>query len=565
MYTKYFGFKEKPFTLTPNPRFIFLSKHHKEAFAHLLYGINSRYGFIELIGEVGTGKTTVLRTLLGQLQDKNYRTALIFNPSLTGVELLRSINTEFGIDASSPYANELLAVLNRFLLEENTNARTVVLVIDEAQNLDPATLEQIRLISNLETEDDKLIQIILAGQPELEQLLSKPELRQINQRIAVRYRLSPISMEETRDYIRHRMEVAGESGGVSFSRYAIKYIYLYTRGVPRMINILCDRALLIAYGDERRDISAGIISRAIREILNLPRNRFAPKHTVATLAAAVLVVLLAVMAVRWQPGRLTQLMGRSSALPAGVTMDRPQAEPAEKTPAKAPVKVSPSASSEAGRLSSVEQELLSYDQTSTHLHVLNALLSRWGAQPYAVAGVRLTTPDTFSRLAAKRGLRLTTFRGTLDEVIRFNLPFLAVTRVSGDLGAYCLAVTAVRGSSVTVSPALFGRSVLEKKELASLANGTFYLVWKNIGRIPVTITPGERRNEIGTLQRLLKQAGPYHGPFDGIYGDATAAAVREFQRSRGIAADDMVGELTLAALVSYDRSAGIPSLNVVNR
>ncbi|MDR3581407.1 MAG: AAA family ATPase [Oryzomonas sp.] len=559
MYTKYFGFKEKPFTLTPNPRFIFLSKHHKEAFAHLLYGINSHYGFIELIGEVGTGKTTVLRTLLGQLQDKNYRTALIFNPSLTGVELLRSINSEFGIDASSPYANELLAVLNRFLLEENTNGRTVVLVIDEAQNLDTATLEQIRLISNLETEDDKLIQIILAGQPELEQLLSKPELRQLNQRIAVRYRLSPISMEETRAYIRHRMEVAGESGGVSFSRYAIKYIYLYTRGVPRMINILCDRTLLIAYGDERRHISAGIVSRAIREILNLPRNRFVTRRASTTIAAAVMVVLLVFLAARLHPGHLRRLMGRSSALPGGATTERLAGESAEKTSAKESAKVSPAATSDGRQLSGVEQELLSYDQVSTHLHVLNALLSSWRVQPYAAAGVRLTTPDTFSRLAAKRGLRLTPFRGTLDEAIRFNLPFLAVTRVSGDLGAYCLAVTAFRGSSVTVSPALFGRSLLDKKELSSLANGTFYLVWKNIGHIPDTITPGERRIEIGTLQRLLRQAGPYHGPFDGIYGDATAAAVREFQRSRGIAADDMVGELTLAALVSYDRSAGVPS------
>jgi len=563
MYTRYFGFKEKPFTMTPNPRFIFLSKHHKEAFAHLLYGINSHYGFIELIGEVGTGKTTVLRTLLGQLQDKNYKTALIFNPSLTGVELLRSINSEYGIDASSPYANELLAVLNRFLLEENTNGRTVVLVIDEAQNLDPATLEQIRLISNLETEDNKLIQIILAGQPELENLLSRPELRQLNQRIAVRYRLSPISMEETRAYIGHRMEIAGESGGVSFSRCALKYIYLRTRGVPRKINILCDRALLIAYGDERRRISAGIVNQAIKEVLNLPRNRFVPRQAAITIAAAALAVLLVLAAAWWRPGRLLQTMGRTSALSSGVTTELPQVEAGGKHLVKASAKGVASATANGRQLSGVEQELLSYDQVSTHLHVLNALLERWGAQPYPSAGVSLTTPNSFSRLAAKRGLRLTLFRGTLDEAIRFDLPFLAVTRVSGDLGAFCLAVTAVQGSSVTVSPALFGRSVLDRKALASLANGTFYLVWKNKGSIPVTITPGERRKEVRTLQWLLKQAGPYQGPFDGIYGEATAAAVREFQHSRGIAADDMVGELTLAALVPYDRIAGntgIPSL-----
>jgi general secretion pathway protein A len=299
MYTNYFGFNEKPFTLTPNPRFIFLSDNHKEAFAHLLYGINHHHGFIELIGEVGTGKTTVLRTLLGQLQENNYRTALIFNPGLTSIELLRSINTEFGIDATSSYANELLAVLNRFLLEENAAGRTVVLVIDEAQNLDPSVLEQIRLISNLETEDDKLIQIILAGQPELEALLAKPELRQLDQRIAVRYRLTPLNMEETGAYIRHRMKVAGEPGGVSFSSCALKNIYLYTKGVPRLINILCDRALLMAYGDEHRNMNGNMVQRAIRELLNLPdKGRFS-KGVAAAIAAVALLTALAVVAVRW--------------------------------------------------------------------------------------------------------------------------------------------------------------------------------------------------------------------------------------------------------------------------
>src|ERR1035437_6570120 len=154
MYTRYFGFNEKPFTLKPNPRFIFLSKNHKEAFTHLLYGINNHYGFIELTGEVGTGKTTILRTLLGQLQDESYRTALIFSHCLTGIELLRSINTEFGLDSKSDYANELLSELNRFLLAETAAGRTVVLVIDEAQNLEPDVLEQLRLISNLDTEND---------------------------------------------------------------------------------------------------------------------------------------------------------------------------------------------------------------------------------------------------------------------------------------------------------------------------------------------------------------------------------------------------------------------------
>ncbi len=292
MYTKYFGFNEKPFTLTPNPRFIYLSKHHKEAFAHLLYGINNHYGFIELIGEVGTGKTTVLRTLLGQLNDDNYRYAMIFNPCLTGVELLRSINHEFGLHSESTFVNELLEDLNRFLLAENSRGVTVVLVIDEAQNLSPEILEQLRLISNLETENDKLIQIVLAGQPELSALLNLPKLRQLNQRIAVRYRLRPMSMDETRTYIRHRMVVAGETGGVSFSYSALKLIHLYTRGLPRLINILCDRALLVSYGDELRRISAGTIIRAIREILNV---RQARRYSLALAGITALIFLCTVL------------------------------------------------------------------------------------------------------------------------------------------------------------------------------------------------------------------------------------------------------------------------------
>jgi len=265
MYTRYYGFNEKPFTLTPNPRFIYLSKNHSEAIAHLLYGINNHYGFIELIGEVGTGKT--------QLAEESYRSALIFNPCLTGVELLRSINHEFGLHSVSKYASELLDELNRFLLKENARGITVILVIDEAQNLSAEILEQLRLISNLETENDKLIQIVLAGQPELSALLNLRELRQLNQRITVRYRLRSMSMDESRSYIRHRMVVAGETGGVYFSRFALKLIHLYARGLPRLINNLCDRALLIGYGDEQRCISAGIVTRAMRELLSIHQGR----------------------------------------------------------------------------------------------------------------------------------------------------------------------------------------------------------------------------------------------------------------------------------------------------
>jgi len=304
MYTKYYGFNEKPFTLTPNPRFLYLSKNHKEAFAHLLYGINNHYGFIELIGEVGTGKTTVLRTLLGKLAENNYRTALIFNPCLSAVELFRSINNEFGLNSKHEYASELLEELNRFLLKDNERGITVVLVIDEAQNLSKEILEQLRLISNLETENDKLIQIVLAGQPELSALLALPALRQLNQRISVRYRLQSMTMKETQAYIRHRMVVAGETGGVSFCHSAIILIHIYSKGLPRLINNLCDRALLIGYGDERRRITSGVVIRGIMELLNKPNSKQLSMAFFGLICILIIFIALSLSLRVWMPGKL---------------------------------------------------------------------------------------------------------------------------------------------------------------------------------------------------------------------------------------------------------------------
>jgi general secretion pathway protein A len=547
MYTKYFGFNEKPFTLTPNPRFIFLSKNHKEAFAHLLYGINNHYGFIELTGEVGTGKTTILRTLLGQLQDESYRTALIFSPCLTGIELLRSINTEFGLDSKSDYANELLSELNRFLLAETAAGRTVVLVIDESQNLEPDVLEQLRLISNLETENDKLIQIILAGQPELELLLGRPDLRQLNQRIAVRYKLCSLGMNETGSYLRQRMEVAGDTGGVSFSSFAITWIYLCTRGVPRLINILCDRALLIAYGDERRRITTGIIIRAMWELLTHSQGRRISPLSAGIIALAAMVCLAGI-AVRWLP---TSHFAQRSQPPASDTVTSgPAGEPQLTSSGKAP-------SLTTERL---KQEIRSYDQNDTHVQAFNAIAEQWGTRPIKVFSEGLDIPDMFRRIAAKRNLRVTLFMGSLDDVIRFDLPFVVVTRITGELGEYCYAVTSAKNGSLTISPALFDTATTSKNDIASIANGTFYLVWQNFGQIPDSISMGEKRFEIKALQRLLKQAGYYHNLIDGDYSTATARAVREFQQSMGITDNETLGELTLAALSRFDTNHKIPSL-----
>ena len=263
MYRDFFGFCEKPFTITPNPHFIYLSGNHREAFAHLLYGIDSHAGFIAMTGEVGTGKTTVLRTLLTQLDPEKYCSALIFNPCLSGDQLLASICREFGVDVDDQYSYGYLDALNHFLLAQHTAGKTVVLVVDEAQNLAPDVLEQVRMISNLETECDKLIQIVLAGQPELDDVLQRRDLRQLSQRITIRCRLTPMNRQDTGDYIRHRLRVSGCRIPGLFTAGAVKRIYRFSRGVPRLINILCEQALVLAWTQESCTVTPAIALRVI--------------------------------------------------------------------------------------------------------------------------------------------------------------------------------------------------------------------------------------------------------------------------------------------------------------
>ena len=265
MYCDYFGFSEKPFTITPNPHFVFLSTVHREAFARLLYGVDSHAGFISLTGEVGTGKTTMLRTLLTQLDPEKYTSALIFNPCMSGEQLLAGICREYGIEADEKNRSGYLDALNRYLIEQNGNGRTVVLVIDEAQNLAPDVLEQVRMISNLETERDKLIQIILAGQPELNTVLRRHDLRQLNQRITVRCRLTPMKLDDTVQYINHRLKIAGSRIPDIFSPAAIKRIYRFSAGIPRLINVACEQALVMAWTRDIRYISSSVAMEVIAE------------------------------------------------------------------------------------------------------------------------------------------------------------------------------------------------------------------------------------------------------------------------------------------------------------
>ncbi len=264
MYNEFYGFSESPFNITPDPRFLFFSRRHQEAFDHLVFGIQERKGFIQLTGEVGAGKTTLCRALLERLGSE-VRTALILNPCLTQTQLLRAILMELGIKARRDRAS-CLQDLNSFLLEQVAEGHDVVLIIDEAQDLGLDLLEQVRLLSNLETDQRKLLQIVLVGQPELRDQLSKRRLRQLRQRITVRYHLSPLNFDETEQYIHYRLHVAGGNSRPDFSRWALRRIHRYASGVPRLINAVCDKTLLCGYVKGTDHLRLRHVRRAIREL-----------------------------------------------------------------------------------------------------------------------------------------------------------------------------------------------------------------------------------------------------------------------------------------------------------
>jgi general secretion pathway protein A len=269
MYQRFYGFNEMPFNITPDPRFLYLSPTHQEALEHLIFGVQEKKGFIALIGEVGCGKTTLCRRFLNELDPAHYDTALILNPRVTETQMLKAILTELGETKLARSPSDLVAQMNRVLLERIARGRDIVLIIDEAQNLSIEVLEQIRLLSNLETDRQKLLQIVLIGQPELKTILARDELRQLRQRILVHYELAALSLSDTRHYIQHRLKQAGSNGRPTFTAWAYRAIHRYSQGIPRVVNNLCDKSMLAAYIEESDEINFWHVRRAIRDLANL--------------------------------------------------------------------------------------------------------------------------------------------------------------------------------------------------------------------------------------------------------------------------------------------------------
>jgi general secretion pathway protein A len=283
MYEEYYGFTEKPFSLTPDPKYLFKSASHASAFDLLQYAIRRREGFVVVTGDIGTGKTTLCRAILEQLDRKTF-TALVLNPFLSEEDLLRLILQDFGVVSRDEIKRgrlagvtkqELIETLNEFLLSLQPLRAQALLIIDEAQNLPLHVLEQIRILSNLETDKNKLLQIVLVGQSNLKDLLRRPDLRQLDQRVSIRYDLEPLSKDETSAYVVHRLAIAGGGAAVSFAPKALGYVHRYTGGIPRLINLLCDRALLGAYADRTNRVIAQYVAQAAQSLDLRPRRRSA--------------------------------------------------------------------------------------------------------------------------------------------------------------------------------------------------------------------------------------------------------------------------------------------------
>ncbi len=562
MYLEFYGFRENPFNLTPDPRFVFLSKTHREAFAHLLYGIQNRAGFIALTGEVGSGKTTVLRTFLSNLDADHYRTALIFNPLQSPRDLLQSINRELGIPPPTSPGESPLDALNQFLLRENASGRTVVLVVDESQDLAPAALEQVRLVSNLETDRAKLIQIVLAGQPELAQMLRRKEIRQLSQRIIVAYHLQPMDFQETVHYIMHRLKVAGARGGAFFSKWALKRIYRYSGGLPRLINAACDRALLVGFTLEASKITSRLAAEAIKDL---------KKETAfySRKGRMILIPLFVFLGVLLAAGLFFAGLGSSDPV---YYLSRlwgkggPQGEASLGTqePSRAMVAESGSTPESVGTreefLRAMVAELASISESESARRAFNVLAGLWKVEPIPEA-TPWKSSDGMERAALDRNLLLYRFSGNLGALLRIDYPASLELILPGVEGKRFLSLVGMKEEQIKIEPPVGGRSSLAFSEVEKYWSGRGFLLWKDPLNLLAKVSSGSKGEPIERFQDLLRETGVFRQPLTGIYGSETLSAVKKFQSLKGIEKDGIAGRQTLMHLYRSVDRFGVPSLS----
>ena len=521
MYLKYFGLSEAPFSIAPDPRYLYMSKRHQEALAHLLYGLQGDGGFVLLTGEVGAGKTTVCRCLLEQIPD-TCDVAYIFNPRLTVEELLSTLCVEFGI--ACPPGNTSIKVfvdcLNAYLLEAHAQGRHTVLIIDEAQNLAVDVLEQMRLLTNLETNQRKLLQIVLLGQPELADMLERPELRQLAQRIVARYHLGPLTKAEVAAYLRHRLEVSGDAARAQqlFPAKLVGPVYRLSGGIPRLINVLCDRALLGTYVQGKERVDRSTLMQAAREVFHQPSAL--QRRRLLWLALGLLLAGVATA--------VALNLGRDD----GVAI-RPA--PAAKAP---PAATAAAAEPKPGALPEALLWPAPEPRAQSQETALAALFKAWGAAPVGC------------ERAATLGLNCRSARGDLKELRQIDRPAVLSMHDSDNakekffatlLKIDARSATFAVGASVTT---------VAQSALADQWNGNYVLLWRKPAQVQTTFREGERGPAVSWIDAQLALAEGRRPGTDARFDAALLRRIRHFQLAHDLEPDGAIGPKTLVQLAS---------------
>lgn len=535
IYDKFFGFREEPFGVTPDPRFLYMSKKHEDALAHLNFSVSESRGFAMLTGEVGSGKTTLIRYLLDNLSSDTH-TSLIINPMVDPLELLKLINHDFGVVCAGDTQKCHLDALNNFLLDCFSKNEKAVLIIDEAQELSPECLEFIRLLSNLETNTKKLLQVILVGQPELKKIVSGEPLRQLDQRISVRYHLGSLDFNDTIIYINHRLKIAG-GGMVIFPVKGIRLIYKYSNGIPRLINLACDRTLLLSYSEGKKKIDAGIVRKAIKDlgppahtgktgILRLRRLTGRESLIKPAIVGAVIFILIAILAYR-NISHEENYLDKVSSMLKGVR-------------------------TEGGFFVNDGTYMISKGELSEAACILN-LLSIWGEKD-------LQGTADVSKEIEKRGYSIYKFGNDLDRAIRFNIPCVLYMNQDknnppalpfseeGKRGfSRCVVLKGVVGDNAMLMDPQEGKNILPIKTFKDAVTEV-NLIYKN---------KFYSNDRIAMLQRELKKRGLYNYPVTGELGYKTKKALMKFQEMEGL---EKTGSLDDETAIMLSNTEGVPRL-----
>jgi len=581
MYLSFFGIAEKPFAITPDPRYLFLSERHADALAHLVYGINEAGGFIQLTGEVGTGKTTTIRSLLARAP-KNAEIALILNPRMGPGEFLLALCEELGMgadDSAVGNTKELVDLLNRYLLRAHAQGRRVVLIVDEAQNLAPEVLEQIRLLTNLETETQKLLQIILIGQPELRKLLAREDLRQLAQRITGRYHLDPLSRQETAAYVRHRMRVAGATADI-FTRGALREVYHVTRGIPRVINIICDRALLGAYTQELHQVPAALVRRAGAEVFD---QDLSPRWIPVLIGGLAVAVLIGSALLLWRYAPRHATPAAAAAVTTAPTVAAPAAAPAAAPVASESSAASAPAAAGSGAVAAPAADGASDNSASGATAPAAAPSATATPGATTAPASAISAPQSFAQVLASnrsgtgtdsafaqllglwqasytpgktdgcsqalaQGLRCLMQRGSLAQLRMLNRP--AILMLSDQAGTPSQVVLrALRDDTAQLQIGSQSVSV-SIAELTRFWFGDFVLLWRPGVKDVRDLSAGMRGAPVRQLREQLNRwsgAGNSASTSD-AYDGSLVQLVEQFQRANRLAVDGIAGIETQVAL-----------------